>query len=150
MVCGEEGCSAVAGQLTPDPGDPLIYAEQRIVGMTAEGTDDLRFDELKLREEIMFAHLSFLLLRVPVARWSAFQDIADIDVASAEANPLDELVEELAGPPYKWFSLDVFFLSRRLTDKDQLRVRFTLAEDNVFACCGKGAFTALANLFPEF
>ena len=55
MVCGEERRSAVAGQHAPDPGDPLINAEQRVVGMAAEGADDLRVDELELREEIMLA-----------------------------------------------------------------------------------------------
>ncbi len=150
MIGREELCPAITGQYASHPSDPFINAKQRVVCVAAEGTDDLRIDELKLCKEIFFTYIPFLFLRVPVARRPAFKDIADIDIISAKAYPLDKLVKEFACLSHKGPPLDIFIFPRSFADKDQFRINISFAEDNICARCGKSAFHALTHFFLEF
>lgn len=112
---------------TADLHDALIYVKERVVSVPPQDTDNPRSYHIDLVEEIPLARLNLVRLGISVTRGSAFQDIADENVAPGKARPRDQPVQQLPGSPDKGSSLLVLFLSRGLPDKHEfgLLIAFT-------------------------
>src|SRR5262245_17060317 len=71
--------------------------------------------QLPAKEWITGSH--FVRFRIPIIRRPALQDIANVDVFAFEIDGLDDLGQQLSGPPDKRQALLVFVETRRFTDK---------------------------------
>jgi hypothetical protein len=80
---GEELCPVICGEFTAYASDFFVNAEQCIIGVPAQGTDDFWFNETKLGSEIIFAGSHFIRLRITVVGRPAFEDITDIDFTAS-------------------------------------------------------------------
>src|SRR5581483_12148884 len=83
--------------LAVDAGDPQRPAGEQLRGEVPERRDDLRLDQLDLAEEMRLAGLDLVRLRVAVSGRAAFQNIRDVHVLAAQADPEQELLEQLSG-----------------------------------------------------
>ena len=75
-------------------------------------------------------------LGVAIAGRAALQDVADVDVAAAEAHRLDHLGQELAGGADERLAGAILVGAGRLADEDERRVGVADAVDDVGALAG--------------
>src|SRR5262249_38090524 len=88
-------------------------------------------------------------LRGAVVGRAALDDVADVDRAARDPEPLlDHLREQLAGAADEGQALLVLGLARALADEQELGVRVAVAEDDVRAALGEAAAVAVAKRRP--
>ena len=84
-------------------------------------------------------------------RRPAFDDIGDIDVFTLKMDGVNDLGQQLPGPPNKRPSLNIFIVSWPLTDKHEGCPWISLSKNDIPAGLAELASTALskfvANLF---
>ena len=94
---------------------------------------DLRPDQLDLAEEVALAGVDLLGLRVAVAGRAALEDIGDEHVVAGQADPAEQLAEQLPGGADERHALLVLVEPRRLADEHQVGGRRARAEDDLRA-----------------
>jgi hypothetical protein len=102
-----------------------------------------------LRQEIGFAGLDFLRGRIPIFRRTAFEHIADVNIVSAKAHFVEELIEEFAGTPNKRHTLQILIASGSFTHEDDIRLWIPVTEDEFRARLSERTADAISNLFLE-
>ena len=115
----------------PDPRDPGLIAGDQLRREVAERGDHLRLDQFDLPEQVGAAGLDLDRLRIAVAGRPAFQDVRDEDVLPAQADALEQLVEQPARTTDERQPLLVLLRARRLADEHQVGVGVTRSEDDV-------------------
>src|SRR5205814_8942752 len=85
-------------------------------------------------------------LRIPVSRRTALEDVGDEDVAAREADPTQQLVEELARCADEGLALQVLVLTGRLPDDHDPRVLGANARDGVGSTEAERATPAIVNV----
>src|SRR6266540_897814 len=113
--------------------DPMGLAGQELRGEVPERRDQLRLDQLDLAEEVRLAGLDLVRLRIAVARRAALDHVRDVHVLARQADPLEELVEELARLADERIALLVFVEARGLPDEQEVCVGVSDAENDLRA-----------------
>ena len=139
MVCREKRNPVERRHFPADAGDRGIRFKKGIVGMPPERADNPGTDDLYLAEKIIPAARRFVRFGVTVARGAAFQDVAYVNVASLQADPLNERIEQFACPADKRPALIIFFFPRRFTDKHDVSPGVAFAKDDRLTRPGKVA-----------
>ena len=139
-----------AGHLHRDhTGEPQDH-EHRGPDEAAEGTDELRADQIDLTFKEVTAIGAFSGQRRAIAWRSALEDIADVDFFAAHAAGRQDAVQELPGGADERFAESVFVAARGFADDAEFGVHRSDAEDRL---CPRGyeLGTALAgsNLLGE-
>src|SRR4051794_8830944 len=111
--------------------DPGRVAAQQLGREVAERADDLRLDQLDLAVEVRLAGRDLLGQGVAVARRPAADDVRYEDVGALDADLLEQLVEQVPGPPDEREPLLVLAGARRLADEHHVRVGIAGAEDEL-------------------
>src|SRR5215210_8101147 len=137
-------------------GDPEVLVDDRLGGGTAEAEDDLRLYRFYLalqvgiagpyltRPRLAVLHPSPLLDRGP-----ALDDVGEVDLLTGKVHRREDVVEELAGPPYERQARSVLVLPRPLADEHERRVRVARPEDGVGPAEGQVALGADRDLARE-
>src|SRR4029078_13208894 len=102
-----------------------------------------------LAPEVSLAGLNLLRHRIAVAGKPAFQDIRDVDLVPAQADPRKQLLEPLSGGADERNSLLVLVKPWCLTDEHELGIRIAGAEDDLRAACRERAPGAAGDLISE-
>ncbi len=95
------------------------------------------------------AGLDLVRLRVAVAGRAALQDVRHIDLVALEADPGEQLVEELPRLADERLALLILVVAGRLADEHQVGVRITDAEDDLRPALGQPAVRAAGDLGRE-
>ena len=103
------------------------------------GADELGPDQLDLLPEVALAGRDLVRLRVAVARGAAFQGVRYVDVLSGQADPREQLLEQLAGLADERDALLVLVKAGSLADEHQVCARIARAEDDLRAPLRKPA-----------
>ena len=119
--------------------DPVRLAGEQLGCEVAERRDQPRLNQLDLLPEMGLARLDLLRLRVAVARRAALQDVRHVHVAAREADPLEQLAEQLAGGADERHALLVLVEPGRLAHEHQVGDRRAGAEDDLGAGRGQRA-----------
>jgi hypothetical protein len=85
----------------------------------------------------------------PVFRRPALEDVTDIDVVPSSVDCHQDLIEKLTGSADERLPLQVLIPAGRLTDKYQIGIWITDAEDELCPCGAEGTLHAFANLRTE-
>ena len=112
---------------------PSGLPESSLVAKFPSVQIDLRLDQLDLAEEVALARGDLLGLRVAVPGRPALQDVRHEHVVAGEADPGEELAEQLAGGADERDPLLVLVEARRLADEHDVRGRRARAEDRLGA-----------------
>jgi hypothetical protein len=90
---------------------------------------------------------------VRILRWTALDDVADVDVLSSQPDPGQQLIEELPCRTYEGPPLLVLMETRRLPHTNNLRVRASFPGHRPCALVRQLALNARGNLavqVPQF
>ena len=115
----------------------------------AERRDELRLDQLDLPEEVRLARLDLVGLRIAVPRRAALDHVGDVDVGALEADPGEQLLEQLPRLADEGDALLVLVEARRLADEHQLGVGVPRAEHDLRPPLGEPAARAGGNRLLE-
>jgi hypothetical protein len=127
------------------PRDGYVAAEQQAGRWLAEGDDDARPDRVDLPVEERPAARHLVPQRRSVLRRPTLHDVADVDAAAGDAEPLlDHLGQQLARASDERDALKVLLLARPLADEEQIRGRVAVAEDDLRPALREPAARALA------
>ena len=132
-----------------DAGDPGRLAREQLGREVAECRDDLRLDQRDLPEEVALAGLDLVGLGIAVARRPAFEHVRHIDAVAVEADPGQQLVEQLARLADEGLALLVLVESRRLADEHQIGARVADAEDDLGPALREPALRAAGDVGRE-
>lgn len=130
MKSGDEFDAAVVMKPAAESSDRFRRLQKSLRSESAERADDPGVHDRDLAEDEFSARLDFVLLRIPVSRWTAFDNVADEHVFAIDLHRLNDFCQELACPPDEREALRVFVRSRSLTHKHQLRPGIPRAKDN--------------------
>src|SRR5258707_4256585 len=103
--------------------DRSLVSKERLHREPSERDDRSRLNRRKLGLQKGFARLDFIGLRIAVAGWAAFDDVADVDVLATKPHRFDHLREQLSRCSDKWHSLRAFLRSWTFADKNQFSLR---------------------------
>jgi len=144
MICRQDSNSPVLMESTPEPGDGRRGFQQRLGGKGTEGTDEIGLNLCNLTFQKGKTGLDLVRFGIPVFRWSALDDIANVDLAAAEFDGFDNAGKKLAGGTDKRFSLPVFFESGPLTDEYELGPWITVTKYDAISFPGQSAALTIA------
>ena len=99
--------------------------------------------------KIWFAGGRLLGQWIAVVGGTAFQDIGDIDILPLKFHRRQNLIEKLAGPADKGYSLTVFLGAGSLADEHDIRVRIACAENELGSGSPESAALAFMNSLVE-
>src|SRR5205809_6833687 len=103
--------------------DAGLGGEQRLHDEAPHREDQLRLDELELAQQVRRALADLEGLRIAVARRTALEHVADVDVLAArEAARGEHVVEQAPGLPYEGLDPRVRFGARRLAHPPPVRL----------------------------
>src|SRR5436309_10054201 len=111
--------------------DPDRLARQQLRCEIAERRDDARPDQLDLPPGMALAGLDLVGEGIAVPRRPTFEDIADVHLCALEADPGEQLLEQLAGRADERDPLLVLVEPRRFPDEHQVGVWIARAEDDL-------------------
>lgn len=132
-------------------GDFEVFVDHIAGGNAAKADDDFRLDQLDLLLEIADTLTDFGRVRVAVLRRAAFYHVADVDVAvSAQVNGCKEFVQQLSASAHKRFALCVLVCAGAFTDKHDVRMGISHAENHICAGRRKGTFLTAEAMGAEF
>src|SRR5262249_46580543 len=99
-----------------------------------------------LRAQERLALLDLVGLRIAIARWSALQNIAYVDVLAAKTHGEDHLGEQLAGAADERLAQGIFVRARGPSGQHEIGVLAPHAVDQVGTLRGQLAALAVAEL----
>ena len=111
----------------------ILPIKQRGCRCLAHAEEEFGLNESDLLVENRSVRFHFACKRVPIVRRAALQNVGYVDFFACEADGLQYLVQQHAGPPHERFSLGIFVRSRRFSDDHEVRIRISGAEHRVFA-----------------
>jgi hypothetical protein len=111
-----------------------------------KGHNCSRADNLKLPKKKRLALLDLRRLRISIIRWTAFEDIADIDLVPFQPHGLNDLRQKLPRLSDERLSLQVFVTSGSFAHEDDARPGITDTENQV---CPRPA-QVTAEALPQF
>src|SRR5215217_2824657 len=144
-------------------GDPEVLVYYGLGSGAAEAEDDLRLYGPYLSLQVRVAGPDLTRPRLAVLhpptlldRGPALDDVGEVDLLTGKVHRCEDVVEELACPPYEREPRSIFVLARPLPYQHQRRVRVAASEDRVRPAQGQitpGAHRDLASelfepLFP--
>jgi hypothetical protein len=124
-------------ELIAEFGDGCGNTEQILSGDGAQADDEFGVDDFDLRVEEFAAVGCFLGERGAVARRTAAEDIADVEVFAAELTGGDDLIQQLSGGTDEWFACFVFFLTGGFANEHDAGGDAADTEDGLFAATGE-------------
>src|SRR6056297_1178714 len=128
MIGGHHRSPVSAGRLAVHVAQGRTLLEQLSHGRTAEQNDQVRVDDLDLRQKPgLAACFQFVGPRASVAGRSALHAAGQKYLASGEALPLQEFVEKVARSPAEGLSARILACPRRLSDDHDPGVRRALS-----------------------
>ena len=139
------------GKLHPVPRDPLaMLLGDSVMGVyqthsrdAAEADQKAGADEGDLLLQPWKTGILLIRQRIPVFRRTAFDDIGDLDVFSAEIEHGQHVVEQISGPADERDSLQVLLFAGPFSHKHQLCVLVADAENKIGPGRTEGAFHAI-------
>ena len=102
---------------------PVGLPESSLVAKLPSVATSVGPDQLDLTEEVRLAGLDLLRLRVAIARRAALEHVRDVDVRARQSDPVQELLEQLAGLADEGNALLILVVAGRLADEHHLGVR---------------------------
>ncbi len=127
-----------------------LSGEEPAQRMATQGHDNPGRNEFDLAVEPLLAGVDLLGQWVSILRGSAFQHVADVDLAPLQSDGGQQLIEEVAGGSDKGTTLLILIESRRLTDEHYLGILRPLASHNPVAIPSQLAILTQLNLVIEF
>ena len=82
MICRQDFYALVLMESTPESGDGCRGLQQRLGGKGTEGTYEIGLDRRNLTLQKGRAGINLIGLGIPVSRWAALDDIANIHLAA--------------------------------------------------------------------
>ena len=83
MICRQDFYALVLMEPTPEPGDGGRRFQQGLGGKSTEGAYKIGLDRRNLALQKGKAGINLVGLGIPVFRWAAFDDIANIHLAAS-------------------------------------------------------------------
>ena len=150
MIGADDPHTVTLEELFPQPADRFGRVEQGLGRHGSQAADELGPHDRQLPLE-MLAAIGHLVGRWgAVARGTAAEDVADIDVLAAEMAGFDDLVEQLAGPTDKGLAQAIFVGTGGLAKKAEPGVGIADAEDGLRSRGGQlGTKRASGHLGPQ-
>ena len=139
MICRQNFYALVIMESSPEPGNGCRCLQQSLGRKGTEGTDEVRLDRRYLTLQKGKTGLDLIGFGIPVFRWAALDDIANVNLAAAEIDGFDNARQKLAGSTDKWYSLPVLFEPGALADKYKLGPWITFTKYNIFSFSGQSA-----------
>ena len=118
------------------------HLQQRFGRGRAERHDHLGPNQLDLALEVGHARNNLVGERLPVSRRAAFDRVRYEHLLPGEPYRLDDLIEQLTGPPDERPSGLVLHLSRSLSDEEKAGVRGTFTRNRVGSAIAEETFAA--------
>ena len=117
---------------------PSGLPERSFVAKFPSVATTLRPDQLDLPEEVRLAGLDLVRLRVAVPGRPALEDVRDVDVVARQADPVEQLVEQLARPaPTNGTPCWSSWKPGRLADEHQVGVGIAEPNTTCVRPCGE-------------
>jgi hypothetical protein len=123
----------------PESGDGRRSFQQSLGGKGTEGTYEIGLNRRNLTFQKGQTGLDLIGFGVPVSRWAALDDIANVNLAAAKFDGFDNTAKKLTGGTDKWFSLPVLFESGALADEYKLGPWITVTKYNTVSFPGQSA-----------
>src|SRR5260221_2540421 len=123
--------------------------EELVHGVPAERDHDLRLEDREVPLEPDVTGRDLLGERIAVLGRPVPHDVRDEDLAAVETDPVEQLVEELAGGPHERAALDVLVVAGRFTEKEDPRLRAPLTRGRLASAPVERAGGAGADLIGE-
>src|SRR5579863_6791039 len=131
-------------------GHGCVDGQKRFCRHRAQGHDCFGLDGRDLPHEKWRASLALIALRRAVSRWTALDDVRNVNIFPPQAHGLNHVVKQLSGAADKGFALLVFIGARSLADEHQIRFRIADSEDYLLASLfAQAAARAIANIFAN-
>ena len=111
--------------------------------------DHLRFNCCYLTDQERFTGCHFIRLRIPIVRWTAFQDVTDIDVIAPHTHSLQNPVEQPSRLTNKGFALLVFLAAWGFADQNQMRIRIADSVNQLMTRGSEPTAQAISQISPN-
>ena len=148
MVNGGHVDAAPLEPLAVLSGDAEVLPDDLLGGDAAQTDDDLGPQQRRLTAQPAQAGLLLHVQGVPVLGRTAFDDVTDIAVVSAQVNDGEHLVKKLNCRADKRLNGQILLLAGTLADKYDVRRRLTDAENHIGPGPCQGAGGALQTALP--
>src|SRR5262249_37549341 len=79
------------------------------------------------------ACVAFIALGLAVLRWTAFDDVGNVDIFAPDAHRLDHVVQQLSGSAHKGFALLIFIGTGTFADKHEFGAWIANPKDDLLA-----------------
>src|SRR5436309_768738 len=135
--------------LATDPADRHRLVEDHPRGEVPQGHDDAGADVLDLTGEEWPAGFDLVRKRVAVPGRPAFDDVADVDVLTPEADLAEQLGQELACSSHERLALLVLVIAGAFPDEHRTGVWVPHAEHDLRAATGQPAQRAGRSLVRQ-
>jgi len=139
MICRQDFYALVIMESAPESGDGCRCLQQSLGGKGTQGTYEVRLDRRNLTLQKGKTGFDLIGFGIPVSRWAALDDIANVNLAAAKFDGFDNTRQKLAGGTDKWYSLSVLFESGALADKYKPGPWITFTKYNIFSFPGQSA-----------
>lgn len=146
MICRQNFNSLVFIKPSPEPGDGCRCLKQSLGGESAESTYEVGLDGRNLTLQKRETGFDLIGFGIPVARRTALDDIANINLAAGKFDGFDDTGKQLTGCTDKGFSLPILFKARTLADKYQLGPFISVTKYNIVSSLGKSAALAITQI----
>ena len=118
MVGGKSGYVPIAAEFSAEFTDRGLSGEEPLGSEFTQGNDKPRTDYFELFVEIRFAAGDFAWLGVTIARGTAFEDVANVDLTSGDLDDVfDHAGEHLSRSANEGDALCIFVSSRGFAHK---------------------------------
>src|SRR5882757_1505503 len=145
VISSHHFVSAVIEPFAAEMRDAAIGLQQSLRRGGPETDDYFRPQHVQLAKQKWRASFDFVFFRLTISRRTAFYDVADVHVAALQAHGFDHLGQKFSGTADEWQSLGVFVRAWSFADKNELRGRAAVAENNFVA----GGVQLAAGTFAE-
>ena len=144
MIGRQDFYALVRMESPPESGDGSRCLQQSLGGKGTEGTDKIGLDRRNLTLQKGETGLNLIGFGIPVSRWAAFDDIANVNLAAGQIDGFDNTGKKLTGGTDKRFSLAVLFKSGAFADKYKLGPGITFTKYNTISVPGQAATLTIA------
>ncbi len=146
MIGGHQFSTAKIEPLSAEMRNAAVCFENGLCGGASETDDYLWSDRVNLAEQKRGARSDFIFFGRTIFWWTAFDDIADVDVFSLQAHRFDHLRKKLSGTSDEGKALHVFIVSGTFADENEFSFGIAVAKNDRVARFVKLAARAFAQV----
>src|SRR5439155_6230224 len=116
--------------LSAELGNAAIGFQEHFCGDRAETHNDFGRDDIDLAQKKWRASGDFVFFGRAIFRWTAFHDVANVDVFALQAHGFDHLREKFPSTADKRKALGIFVRARTFSNKNELGLGISVAEND--------------------